>query len=125
MKLRVFLLLSILCCATAARAQSPHFQSYFLLRKGEPVQINKVFQDSKGYIWFASNKGLFRFDGVNQLLIEGTVEDPVTALAEDKTGTVWIGRHSGRLWSIGADLHPVAFDPPEGSAAAEISDIIF
>jgi ligand-binding sensor domain-containing protein len=106
-------------------AQSPYFQTYYLARKGEPVQIHKVFQDSRGYMWFATNKGLFRFDGVNQQLIEATSDDPVTALAEDKSGKLWTGTRSGKLFSIDSDLRPVLFEPPEGTAAAEVSDILF
>jgi ligand-binding sensor domain-containing protein len=123
-RLLVFFLVSFLL-ASHSIAQSPYFQTYYLARKGEPVQIHKVFQDSRGYMWFATGKGLFRFDGISQQLIDGTIEDQVTALAEDKSGKIWTGTRSGKLFSIETDLKPVLFDPQEGTAAAEISDILF
>jgi ligand-binding sensor domain-containing protein len=125
MMLRAFSFALFLLAFALADAQTPYFQSYFLLRKGEPVQINKIFQDSRGYLWYGTNRGLFRFDGSNQVLVEGSSADPVTAVAEDKSGTIWIGTRAGKVSTIGADLRLVAFEPPEGSAAAEISDILF
>jgi ligand-binding sensor domain-containing protein len=125
MRRQVVLVFFLSLTAWYSSAQAPHFQSYFLLRKGEPVQINKIFQDSKGYVWFASDKGLFRFDGINQVLVDGTTADPVTALAEDEAGVIWAGTREGMMWSIGSDMRAVAFEPPEGTAAAEISDILF
>jgi ligand-binding sensor domain-containing protein len=125
MKLRAFFLIIFLMVFARVNAQVPYFQSYYLLRKGEAVQINKIFQDSKGYLWLATNKGLFRFDGVNHVLVEGSAADPVTAVAEDKTGKIWVGTHSGKISSLGVDLRLIAFEPPEGTAAAEISDILF
>lgn len=108
-----------------AFGQAPFFQTYYLLRKSEPVQVNKILQDSKGYMWFATNLGLFRSDGIHHQLIGSTDAGPVTALAEDSAGKIWVGYRSGKIASVGADLRPLAFEPPEGAAAAEVSDILF
>jgi ligand-binding sensor domain-containing protein len=108
-----------------AVAQSPFFQHYYLLKKSDPVRVNKIFQDSKGYIWIATQAGLFRSDGTRNVLIDRTSSDVVTALAEDSTGRIWTGSRSGKLGIVGADLKATLFEPPEGSAAAEVSDIIF
>src|SRR5262245_12925118 len=105
MNLRGFVILIFAGAAVGlVHAQTPYFTKYDLLRKGEPVRTSKIFQDSRGYMCFGTNKGLFRFDGTNQLLIDGTVTDPVTALGEDKTGKIWAGTRSGHLGFIEPNL---------------------
>jgi len=111
--------------ARTAYGQSPFFQSYYLLKKSDLVQVNKIHQDTQGYIWIATNKGLFRSDGTRHLLVDGTSAEAVTALAEDSTGRIWIGSRSGKLAIIEPDLTATPFEPAEGSATAEVSDILF
>src|SRR4051812_14102887 len=80
--------------------QLPFFQHYTLLRKNEPVHVNVIFQDKKGYIWYGTDKGLFKFDGINQnrfRVSDGLPDENVTAIAEDSVGKICIGAKNGKL----------------------------
>ena len=58
-----------------------------------------VFEDHAGVIWFGTLNGLNRFDGTLSLLgeAEGLPGRMVRALAEDKTGALWIGMDEGGI----------------------------
>lgn len=91
------------------------------------MQVNTLFQDSKGFIWLGTNQGLFRFDGLRykQYTTVDTLTDiHVTALAEDSLGRIWVGQESGQLSYLEEDnLH--LFATEEGPATAAVSDILF
>ena len=112
---------------TGVSAQVPFFQEYFLLRKNESIQINAILQEKEGFMWYATSKGLYNFDGENQKRFttkEGLENDVVTALAEDSLGRIWIGYDNGKVGFFQSDSFQI-FDPPEGSATKTVSDILF
>src|SRR5882724_8506949 len=81
-------------------AQTLFFHDYFLVKKNEAISVNKILQDRTGFIWFATNKGLFRFDGNTYrrfLAIDNLPDENVTALAQDSTGRVWAGFKNGKI----------------------------
>ncbi len=58
----------------------------------------KLLQDSRGFLWFATNSGLSRFDGHTIYTYEkndGLPADKIRTLFEDREGTLWIGTESG------------------------------
>jgi ligand-binding sensor domain-containing protein len=117
----------LILTAAVCSGQSPYFQSYFPLRKNESVQINKIFQDHTGFIWFATNKGLFKHDGKNYqrfTVADSLPDNNVTALAEDSTGKIWIGHRNGQL-AYFENGKIKKFITNEGPASGEISDILF
>ena len=123
-------LLSILVLTlkvTFLNGQIPYFQQYHPLRKNQPVEVNTLFQDSRGFMWLGTNKGLFRFDGVQYVHYTRTDSLPderVTAIAEDSTGRIWIGHQSGEI-SILVNGRIKRFVTREGSAVKPVSDIHF
>lgn len=57
--------------------------------------VRKIFQDSRGYIWFATFNGLSRYDGYNivkysPLDAGGTPEFQIRDIIEDSKGFLWI-----------------------------------
>ena len=57
-----------------------------------------ILKDYKGLMWFGTQNGLIRFDGVNLKAYEHTAEDPksiryntVNAIFEDKNHNLWTG----------------------------------
>jgi ligand-binding sensor domain-containing protein len=121
------LLLFLLFRLPDAFGQSPYFQQYYLLKKNDVVQIETILKDNKGFMWFGTNKGLFRFDGINTRRFtknDSLAIDHVTALAEDSLGRIWIGHKNGQLSVFEKDqIHKTSFS--EGDATQEISDILF
>ncbi len=108
-------------------AQSPFFQTYYLLKKNEPIKVNKILQDRTGFIWFGTDKGLFKFDGIRTrrfLGIDNLPDENVTALAEDSIGRVWIGFKSGKISIVEKNII-IPFEPAEGLPKQQISDILF
>jgi hypothetical protein len=64
------------------------------------TEVYHAIQDSQGYIWFATDNGVSRFDGykfVNFDINNGLVNNTVFDLYEDKKGRVWFIALSGRL----------------------------
>jgi signal transduction histidine kinase/CheY-like chemotaxis protein/ligand-binding sensor domain-containing protein len=75
--------------------------------------VSAIVQTRDGYIWFGTQEGLVRFDGVRFTVYDKSREpafrhDYVTALLEDRAGTLWIGFNDGRIARYaGARFTPV------------------
>ncbi|MFT4924230.1 MAG: signal transduction histidine kinase [Phenylobacterium sp.] len=68
------------------------------------VAKNTVLQDSRGFIWFATDDGLHFYDGVRVKVFHHIAADPsslssdvVSALYEDSAGRLWVGTNGGGL----------------------------
>lgn len=113
--------------APCATAQTPFFQYYHPLKRNQPVVVNKLFQDSKGFVWFGSDRGLFRFDGTeyrHYTEADSLPDINVTALAEDSLGRLWMGHANGQLSYLDHG-RVTRFQTREGSAVEAVSDILF
>ena len=59
-----------------------------------------VIQDSKGYMWFATDRGVARFDGYRFKVFttrEGLCDNSVLGLYEDYRGRIWFYTYSNQL----------------------------
>lgn len=70
--------------------------------------VRTVFQDSKGYIWFGTQDGAFRYDGNSLIHIDGIKSESgkgvtIKDITEDKDGKIWLG-HSEGISSIDGEL---------------------
>ncbi len=64
------------------------------------TEIYNVFQDSHGFIWFASDHGVVKFDGYEMkvLTVKDGLSDPVVfAFSEDDQQRIWFRTYSGKL----------------------------
>ena len=55
-------------------------------------EINKIFRDSRGFLWFCTAGGLSRFDGysfINFATEDGLPDPVVNDLLETRTGEYW------------------------------------
>lgn len=71
--------------------------------KGLPSNtIYDVFQDSKGFMWFATNQGISRFDGKTFLLYTNDIQTSKSGsnIKEDKYGRIWYSNFDGYLYYI-------------------------
>ncbi len=64
--------------------------------------VNDVAQDGRGYIWFATQSGLNRYDGHEVKVYEHRPDDPrslsdnfLRALMVDSSGELWVGSERG------------------------------
>ncbi|BAX78486.1 hybrid sensor histidine kinase/response regulator transcription factor [Labilibaculum antarcticum] len=67
--------------------------------------INFIFQDSKGFMWFGTVDGLNRYDGLNFITYQRTtpMEHPIGSnlpfcMVEDPNGNFWIGTSDNGVW---------------------------
>lgn len=60
-------------------------------------EVYQVFKDKKGYLWFATDHGVARFDGY-QFETFSTEDNSTLMLYEDYRGRIWFITVSGRLY---------------------------
>lgn len=64
--------------------------------------VYKMYQDSKGFIWFGTMYGLYRYDGINYVSYRynpfdstSIANDDVVSIFEDSKGYLWFGTYLG------------------------------
>jgi ligand-binding sensor domain-containing protein/DNA-binding CsgD family transcriptional regulator len=64
--------------------------------------VNAIFQDRLGFMWFGSNLGVARHDGIHYQVFRraNTLPDPLSndyilAMAQDDAGDLWLGTRKG------------------------------
>lgn len=77
-------------------------------------EIYHVMQDSKGYIWMATNFGVSRFDGNtfrNMDMQDGLPENTIFEIYEDKTGRIWFISFPFQLsYFLNDSIHPYKYN---------------
>jgi len=70
--------------------------------QGMPTVTNCILQDKTGYLWFATNSGLYKYDGYNFTSYKHDIDDSTSiidnrlfVLYEDKKGVLWVGSMLG------------------------------
>lgn len=61
-------------------------------------QVWQVFQDSRGYMWFATSGGISRYDGVSFTSFtaeHGLPSELTRTVVEDASGSLWFGTSTG------------------------------
>ena len=93
-----FLIICLLgICVFDAPAQSPFFRTHTLPTEAEATQF---LQGRDGRLWIGSTAGLFEYDGrefrAQSRSDEGS--ERVSALFEDRSGTLWVGYRDGAIY---------------------------
>lgn len=86
--------------ACLVRAQSFTIYNYSVAEGLPSPEVYHVFQDSHKFIWFATDNGIVRFDGLEMKTfhMKDSLQDPVVfGFYEDKKGRVWFRTFSGKL----------------------------
>jgi len=77
-------------------------------------EVYSAFQDSKGYMWFATDAGVSRFNGYefeNFDVSDGLTDNTVFLITEDHKGRVWFGTFNCQLSYYENDsIHPYRFN---------------
>ncbi len=90
--------LAILQLALALKADQLPARAY-TTADGLPVnRMNDILADRLGFLWFASEEGLTRFDGYKFqtfTIADGLPAKSITALLQDRDGSYWLGTAKG------------------------------
>ncbi|MBN1116807.1 MAG: SpoIIE family protein phosphatase [Bacteroidales bacterium] len=84
-------------------------------RDGLPSRsVYDIAQDTKGYIWLATELGLAKFDGYNFKTFtekEGLGENSISCVFVDKSGKIWVGGYNGTLsYLYNNEVKQLAYD---------------
>lgn len=125
--LLLVIVLAALIGTPAARALDPdksfhHFvQDTWSIEDGLPqITVRAITQDRDGYLWFGTQLGVARFDGVHFTAFnaDNAPELPgfyIGALLADPDGRVWIGTYKGLGVYEHGHFRAIAADEPVGS----------
>jgi ligand-binding sensor domain-containing protein len=90
----------LLLNSTASQAQIPHFKHY-TVNDGLPSSyVYTTFQDSKGFVWIATDKGVAQFDGYRFkkfTTANGLSTNDVWNICEDAQGRIWFSCFAKRV----------------------------
>ena len=102
----MWFILAIALPSLGAFALNPDWQLYQYGHRAWKIEdgfvgtsANAIAQDGDGYLWLATNNGLFRFDGARFTQWNPPDGSPpptvVLSLLADRDGTLWIGTNDG------------------------------
>lgn len=105
MNIRIYiLLLLVFAKAIIVNADNIRFEQLSIQDGLSQVCVNSIIQDENGYMWFATNDGLNRFDGYEFTVYKPNSGDKhslsnnaVKVIYEDSDGIIWIGTAGGGL----------------------------
>ena len=111
-------------CTQVAHALDPQRQiaqfhhTAWTVREGAPGQITALAQTTDGYLWLATQVGLYRFDGVEFERYEPPGEQPfpatsISTLYATADGGLWIGFRYGAV-SFLRDQHVTHYGEAQG-----------
>ncbi len=97
--------LFILICTLPIMAQDPLYFRYTDENGLPDSEVYDLLQDSKGFIWIATAKGLARYDGATfkHYSSKKQVNASITGICEDSYQRIWVHDFTGRLFYVEAD----------------------
>jgi hypothetical protein len=90
----------LLLTGLTATAQNPYIQHYTTYDGLPSNCVYSIYQDSKKFIWFATDAGVVRYDGAtftNFRKKDGLSSNEVIKIKEDSFGRIWFFNLNGRL----------------------------
>ena len=97
--LTIIIILSNINSSFSLTLNFEKFQSLDFLPTKE---VRCLYEDKKGFIWFGTSNGLFRFDGYETKIYKSNLNTPdlltdnnVSTLVEDQDDNLWIGTNKG------------------------------
>ncbi len=121
-----FLSLIIVLFGCIMEAQTPFQRKHTLFSGKENYDVEVILQDAAGFIWFGTDRGLFRFDGITYeafTVSDGLADDRISSICAIHEELMWIGHKNGNISIYDGSSFSV-FQPEEGMGKVEITDII-
>ena len=97
-------LIFLFCCVYLFLYSSPlQAQAYpmlhYSIEDGLPsTNIYSVYRDRKGFLWFATDKGIARYNGIRFetfTTFDGMPDNEVFLFKEDNEGRLWLSTYNG------------------------------
>lgn len=88
---------------TSVSAEARRFSNLGVGTGLSQMSVMKIYQDSKGYIWFGTRNGLNKYDGATMKVYKpnrgdsrsNLVDRQISAITEDGSGNLWVGTSRG------------------------------
>ena len=94
-------------------AQQLHFEQYSVNDGLPGSQVYDIVQDRNGYIWFATDRGICRYNGYvfeNFGINEGLTDNAVLGFYPQKDGKIWCATFNKKLFHFDpSDVHFVTY----------------
>src|SRR5439155_24830678 len=94
----LFALLILLMEACPVFPQEMFFNKILPPEGKDFVHVTGIVQDKQGYLWFASRRRLYRYDGItmisyinNPLNPNSLVNNNLESICADSSGIIWVG----------------------------------
>jgi signal transduction histidine kinase/ligand-binding sensor domain-containing protein/DNA-binding response OmpR family regulator len=82
--------------------EAPGFERFLYNEKLPSNSVNRIYHDSKGYMWFGTRDGLSRFDGYDIKVFRSSPQTPgkmtsneIEYITEDNRNRIWVGTSEG------------------------------
>ncbi|MEL6650711.1 MAG: two-component regulator propeller domain-containing protein, partial [Bacteroidota bacterium] len=103
MKARLALSIACACFLSLLQGQSPSLRFRALSQKDGLSQniVRDILQDQQGFMWFATENGLNRYDGYQFRKFNteaGIKSTNLNQIVQSKDGSIWIGSKGGGLY---------------------------
>lgn len=95
--------LSLVC------AQNLPFKNYSTVNGLGNNRVSRIYQDKKGFLWFATFEGLSRFDGyefVTYGVRDGLPNPVINDILEDSQGRYWVAANDGGIALLDDQKNP-------------------
>lgn len=98
-------LLSLLCCAFVLKGQMQSMRHFTDEQGLSSNTIYRLLQDKNGYIWFTSDEGLFRWDGLNIKTYSNKEQrgSGMNSLVQHPDGRIWVCNFVGQIFYVRND----------------------
>ncbi|MFV0589887.1 MAG: histidine kinase [Draconibacterium sp.] len=111
----LFILLFLFLHITNSFCQNPFVTNYSVTDGLPTSKIYCVEKDSRGFMWFGTDKGVIRYDGLNFLVIsedDGLSYNMVIRIKEDMEGRLWFLNLDGSVnFYFNNKIHNEVTDP--------------
>lgn len=121
----IYYFILILFASQYVMAQDPYAIKITSKDSNTSDQIYDVLQDSKGFVWTATSKGLFKYDGASFVAFKSAEQNTFSgsSIQEDKYGRIWYENFDGYVFYIeNNELKKLNQNTPVGFVPYGITD---
>jgi two-component sensor histidine kinase len=111
----ILFILSLVACKAPSYGQD-YLTLHYTKENGLPSNnIYQLYTDSKGFVWFGTNKGIVRYNGIKFDIFttfDGLPDNEILFFKEDYEGRLWMGTFNGELCYYKNDSFHTAANTP-------------